>query len=124
MNVAITPRPMTPGERAVVALILAEEFPGAAELRAQIDFVEVVAKWGADSASVDLRVSEGAPCSPGSSGVIPVDATVADKSGSLFGEILLWATDGYLSAIEYAWYGDESPSVLPEVEMISIEVRS
>ncbi|MFI1830569.1 hypothetical protein ACH41E_29630 [Streptomyces sp. NPDC020412] len=122
--VAITPRPMTPGERAVVELILAEKFPGAAELRDQIDFVKVIAKWGEGSASVDLRVSQDAPCSPDSSGVIPVDATVTDKSGSLFGEILLWATDGYLSAIEYAWYGDEPPSVLPDVEMISVEVRS
>ena len=56
--------------------------------------------------------------------MIPVDATVMDESGSLFGEILLWATDGYLSAIEYAWYGDEPPSALPDIAMIAIEVRS
>lgn len=123
MPVAITPRPMSPVERAVVELILANEFPGAAELRAQVDFVQVVAKWGVDSASVDLLVSEEAPRSPGVTGVIPVDATVVDKTGSLFGEILLWATDGCLSAIEYAWYGDEPPSALPDIGMISIEVR-
>ncbi|MFD5258840.1 hypothetical protein ACFWM5_39265 [Streptomyces bobili] len=124
MPVAITPRPMSPGERAVVELILANEFPGAAELRAQVGFVQVVAKWGVDSASVDLLVLEGAPRSPGVAGVIPVDATVVDESGSLFGEILLWATDGYLSAIEYAWYGDEPPSVLPDIAMIAIDVRA
>ena len=124
MPVAVTPRPMSPVERAVVELILANEFPGAAELRAQVDFVQVVAKWGVDSASVDLLVLEGAPRSPGVTGVIPVDATVADKTGSLFGEILLWATDGYLSAIEYAWYGDEPPRALPDTMMISIEVRA
>lgn len=124
MPVPITPRPLSSGERAVVELILANEFPGAAELRAQIDFVQVVAKWGADSASVDLLVLEGAPRSPGVTGVIPVDATVADESGSLFGEILLWATDGCLSAIEYAWYGDEPPSALPDTTMITIDVRA
>jgi hypothetical protein len=124
MAITITPRRMSPGERAVVDLILAQDFPGAAELRAQIDFVEVVAKWGADSASVDIRALEGVPRSPGSSGVVPVDATVTDKSGSLIGEILLWVTDGYLSAIEYAWYGDEPPNALPEVGMISVEARS
>lgn len=123
VSVAITPRPMSSGERAVVELILANEFPGAAELRAQVDFVQVVAKWGVDSPSVDLLVLEGSPRSPGVSGVIPVDATVMDESGSLFGEILLWATDGYLSAIEYAWYGDEPPSALPDIAMITIEVR-
>ncbi|MER0246017.1 hypothetical protein AAHZ94_29405, partial [Streptomyces sp. HSW2009] len=83
-------------ERAVVEAILASEFPGAVELRAQVDFVQVVATWGIDSASVDLVVLEGPPRSPGFSGVIPVDATVMDESGSLCGEILLWATDGYL----------------------------
>ncbi|ORT53399.1 hypothetical protein [Streptomyces sp. CB03238] len=108
----------------MVELILAQGFPGAAELRAQIDFVEVVAQWAEGSVSVDLRVREGAPRSAGASGVIPVDATVVDTSGSLIGEILLWATDGYLSAIEYAWYGDEPPSVLPEPGLIAIEVRS
>ncbi|MFF0228604.1 hypothetical protein [Streptomyces sp. NPDC004629] len=62
--VAIIPRSMSSDERAVVELILANEFPGAAELRAQVDFVQVVAKWGVDSASVDLLVLEGAPRSP------------------------------------------------------------
>ncbi len=115
---------MSSGERAVVELILANEFPGAAELRAQVDSVQVVAKWGVDSSSVDLQVLEGCPRSPGVSGVIPVNSTVTDESGSLFGEILLWATNGYLSAIEYAWYGDEPPSALPDIEMITTDVRS
>ncbi|MFE7122458.1 hypothetical protein ACFU99_44250 [Streptomyces sp. NPDC057654] len=124
MPVEITPRPMSSGERDVVELILANEFPGAVELRAQVDFVQVVAKWGIDSASVDLLVLEGAPRSPGVTGVIPVDATVMDEAASLFGEILLWAVDGYLSAIEYAWYGDEPPSTLPDIAMITIDARS
>ncbi|MEU9186123.1 hypothetical protein AB0D14_16550 [Streptomyces sp. NPDC048484] len=88
------------------------------ELRSQVGLVQVVAGWGLDSASVDLGVLEGAPRSPQATGVVPVDAT-----GSLFGEIILWVTDGYLSAIEYAWYGDEPPSILPDIEMISIEMR-
>ncbi|WP_329539828.1 hypothetical protein [Streptomyces sp. NBC_01358] len=113
---------MSPSERAIVELILVNDFPGSSELRAQVDFVQVIATWGMDSASVDLLVQEGAPRSPGISGVIPVDATVVDDSGSLFGEILLWASNGYLSAIEYAWYGDEPPSSLPAIEMITIEV--
>ncbi|MFD6275437.1 hypothetical protein ACFWFI_07670 [Streptomyces sp. NPDC060209] len=124
MPVAITPRPLDPAERAVVELLLANEFPGAAELRAQVGLVRVVARWGAHSASVDLMVPEGAPRSSAGSGVVPVDATVVDASGSLFGEILLWTTAGHLSAIEFAWYGDEPPSALPDVEMITTEVRS
>lgn len=79
MPIEITPRPLSAGERAVVELILANEFHGAAELRAQDDFARVVAEWGVDSASVDLLVSEGAPDSPVASGVIPVEATVVDR---------------------------------------------
>ncbi|MFJ9056594.1 hypothetical protein OHB07_24185 [Streptomyces sp. NBC_00111] len=124
MPVAITPRPLSQAEKAVAELVLAHDFPGAAELRAQVDHVQVVAKWGEHSASVDLRVGDDAPRSPGLSGVVPVDATVVDPTGSLFGEILLWATEGFLSAIEYAWYGDEPPSTLPDVAMITTEVRA
>ncbi|MFI7368333.1 hypothetical protein ACIBO4_39940 [Streptomyces sp. NPDC050149] len=113
---------MSPRERAVVELILVNDFAGSPELRAQVDFVQVIATWGLDSASVDLLMQEGAPWSPGTSGVIPVDATVLDDSGSLVGEILLWASNGYLSAIEYAWYGDEPPRSLPAMEMITIEM--
>ncbi|WP_435119736.1 hypothetical protein [Amycolatopsis thermoflava] len=115
---------MNSRERAVVELILANEFPGAVELRAQLDFVQVVAKWGTDPASVDLSVLEGASRSPVTAGVIPVDATVVDETGSLCGEILLWAADGYLSAIEYAWYVDEPPSMLPDIAMITTELRA
>jgi hypothetical protein len=123
VSIAITPRPLSADERAVVELILANEFRGAVEMRAQVDLVRVVAEWGADSASVDLLVLEGAPRSPVVSGVVPVGATVVDESGSLFGEILLWVTDGYLSAIEYAWYGDESPTAFPDVALITTEGR-
>ncbi|MGZ9930418.1 hypothetical protein ACXNSR_11050 [Streptomyces sp. NC-S4] len=105
-------------------LILDREFPGAAELRAQIDFVRVVAQWGVGSPSVDLEVLEGTPRSPGVTGVLPVDATVKDEDGSLFGEIIVWATEGHLSAIEYVWYGDEPPTGLPAPEMITVEVRA
>ncbi len=123
MTVAITPRPLNPRERGVLDLVLSQEFPGAAELLAQIDLVEVYAQWGPESASVDLRVLEGAPPSV-ASGVVPVRSIVVDEAGSLFGEILLWVGDGYLAAIEFAWYGDEPPRTLPEVRMISTEVQA
>jgi hypothetical protein len=90
----------------------------------KVDLVRVVAEWGVGSVSVDLLVLEGAPRSPVGSGVVPVDATVVDELGSLFGEILLWVTDGYLSAIEYAWYGDESPRAFPNVALITTDVQS
>jgi hypothetical protein len=124
VSIAITPRSLSAGEGAVVELILANEFHGAAELRAQFDLVRVVAEWGVDSVSGDLLVLKSASRSPVGSGVVPVDATVVDEFGSPFGEILLWVTDGYLSAIEYAWYGDESPTAFPDVALITTDVQS
>ncbi|MFJ6792817.1 hypothetical protein [Streptomyces sp. NPDC091268] len=124
MAVAINPRPLNDGELGVVQLILAADFAGAPELRSQLEFVRVVAQWGEESASVDLTVLEGGPRSSVGNGVIPVDASVLDETGELFGEILLWVSDGQLSAIEYAWYGDEPPRSLPDVELISTSVNA
>ncbi|MEW2547579.1 hypothetical protein AB0910_17700 [Streptomyces sp. NPDC047002] len=102
----------------MVERLLSADFPGAQELRLQIDDAQVVGRWGTGSVSVDLRVSGDAPASPVSSGVAPVEATVVDESGALVGEIILWTQSGLLSGLEYAWYGDEPPRRLPEVKRI------
>jgi hypothetical protein len=49
-----------------------------------------------------------------------VNATVLGDAGELFGEILLWASGGYLSAVEFAWYGDEPPAAFPDVDAIRV----
>ncbi|KMO97035.1 hypothetical protein ACS04_15060 [Streptomyces roseus] len=103
--------------------MLALEFPGSPELREQISFVEVVGKWGENSASIDLRVQGGvAPAPSAFSGIVPVEATVYDGYGELFGEILVWVASGYLSGIEYAWYGDSPPTSLPAKGSIVVEL--
>lgn len=120
MRVPVEPRPLTTAERAVVERILQEDFPGAAELRRQLDQVQVVALWGSNSVSVDLRVADNFPRAPISTGVVPVTATTLDENGELFGEIVLWTESGMLSGLEYAWYGDRPPASLPAVDRIVI----
>lgn len=110
-------------EQKIIKAILNQEFPGAAELRTQIDHVKVVAQWAEDSPSVDLKVEAGTATPSGISGVVPVDADVSDDTGTPIGEILLWVTNGFLSGIEYAWYGNEPPTILPEEKNISVKVR-
>ncbi|WNZ10885.1 hypothetical protein [Streptomyces sp. 11x1] len=100
--------------------LLAADFPGSAELRQQLDKVEVVAQWGDGSVSADFKVSGDFPIAPIPSGVAPVEAVVVDDSGELVGEILLWVRAGVLSGLEYAWYDDESPSSLPGVNRIIV----
>lgn len=114
MRVPIEPRPLTAKEREVLERILQLDFPGAAELRHQLDRTWVVALWGSNSVSVDLRVMDDAPRAPIPNGVVPVNCTTVDERGELIGEIILWTEAGMLSSLEYAWYGDEPPTSLPE----------
>ncbi|WP_328561667.1 hypothetical protein [Streptomyces coelicoflavus] len=112
----IDPRPLNADERAVLEHILSTEFTGAAQLRSQLDRIEVVAVRGPGSVSVDLRVRE--PCEhaalPGA--LVPVDAHVHDPSGPYVGEVLVWTDRGAtLAALEFAWTTDEMPTSLPAV---------
>ncbi len=118
MRVPVEPRPLTTKERVVAERILQADFPGATELRHQLDRVRVVALWGSNSASVDLRVADDAPRAPLPTGVVPATCTVIDEEGEPAGEIILWTESGMLSGLEYAWYGDEPPTSLPEVTQI------
>lgn len=110
------PRPLARSERAVLERVLALDFPGAAELRAQLDHVRVLRPWFAGSASLDLDTR--GPRASVPDGVVPVLAEVWE-SGELKGEILLWAEDGRLSAIEYSWVTDEPPTTLPSADRVT-----
>ncbi|MGW1463243.1 hypothetical protein ACWCPT_02660 [Streptomyces sp. NPDC002308] len=112
----IDARPLNADERAVLEHILAAEFVGASQLRSQLDGAEVIAVWGPDSVSVDLRVRE--PCEHAGlrQAIVPVDAHVHDPSGAYVGEILVWTDRGAtLGGLEFAWVNDEMPTSLPAV---------
>ncbi|MFB6717529.1 hypothetical protein ACFCZY_38435 [Streptomyces sp. NPDC056237] len=116
--IPVDPRPLNEAERSVLKRILSVEFEGASELRSRVDLVEVVAVWSLDSTSVDFRVRNPALRSSQREGHVPVAAEVVEESGEYVGELLVWLTDGVLSALEYAWVTDEMPTVLPTVEMV------
>lgn len=105
---------MSAAERAVLEFMLAPDFPGAAQLRAQIPHTQVVAVWSRGLPSVDLDVSDvDVDRATVADGEIPAGSEVRDPSGEYLGEILVWVEDGYLSALEYAWVTDEPPRRLP-----------
>ncbi|MEU7405862.1 MULTISPECIES: hypothetical protein [unclassified Streptomyces] len=118
MRIPVEPRPLTSPERAVVERILRVGFTGAEELGDQLDRVRVVALWGPDSVSADLRVVGDAPRAALRTGAVPATATVVDEEGEPAGEIILWTDSGMLSGLEYAWYGDEPPASLPGPDRI------
>ena len=119
MVVPLEPRPLNAAERAVLVRILSREFPGSAELLAQVDRAEATAQWYENALSVDIRVPGEAPVPTGTSGVVPVETSVTDENGQLVGEVLVWAAHGVLAALEYATYTDERPAVLPSPGQIS-----
>ncbi|MFB8761960.1 hypothetical protein [Nocardiopsis alba] len=111
-------RPLNREERSLIERVLSEELPGAEELRGRVGRARVVASWGPRSPSVDLWVERGAPAAPIPSGVVPVSCSVVDEGDDLVGEILLWVDSGFLSGIEYAWYGDAPPTTLPTTDRL------
>ena len=120
--VPITPRPLNSSERAVLEHILSADFDGASALRGQLDRVEVVATWAAESPSIDLVVREPVARASLPDRLVPVDAQVLDPSGEYTGELLVWVEDGaVLAGLEYAWVTDEPPLRLPAIENIHIK---
>ncbi|MFB6771890.1 hypothetical protein [Streptomyces sp. NPDC056337] len=64
---SINPRSLTDDHRAVLEHILSAVFVGASQLRSQLDRTEVIAVWGPDSVSVDLRLRTVRACGTGDS---------------------------------------------------------
>jgi hypothetical protein len=109
-------RPLTIRESDTIRRVLdTAAFEGATELLAQIPHVQVV---GGKPTWLELRVPESAPQSRFWDGSVPVRALVgADEPD---GELLLWVTDGRLSAIEYAWFTDAEPTEFPSAELVRV----
>ncbi|MEV4433339.1 hypothetical protein [Streptomyces sp. NPDC049585] len=113
-------RALSGSERAILERILTGSFRGGARLLRQLDDVKVAGTWGVESPSVDLKVAGDAPPVDAPDGVLPVVGEVFDESGDLVGELLVWVSEGYLSALEYSWFTDEPPVALPDVARVSV----
>ncbi|SFY51730.1 hypothetical protein [Streptomyces sp. F-1] len=116
-------RPLFPLEQRVLVKLLSAEFPGAQELRCQLTQTRATRPWGSESPSIDLDVPPGVPEAAIEDGIIPAIGTVTDDSGELFGELLVWVSDGRLSALEFSWYGDTAPMELPDPGLVTVAVR-
>jgi len=104
-------------EHAVLLWVLCElgEFEAAEALEMQSRAVSVV---GGLPTMLRLSVPEDAPSVPLPDGPLPVRSIAIDEAGKPLGEVLIWISAGYLSALEYAWYTDDPPSDLPCPSML------
>ncbi|GLY34978.1 hypothetical protein Amsp01_010020 [Amycolatopsis sp. NBRC 101858] len=98
-------RPLTPRERAVLDLVLATDFPGAAELRVQARTAWVTGRCACGCPTIDLAVDDAAPVADVGSGVA-VEVDVAD------GGLIVFVDDGRLSGLEY-WTVGDTPAEFP-----------
>lgn len=124
MSTGDAPRLLRDAEADVLNKILSARFLGAEQLRQQIPQTRVVGHWGSCSPSVDLEVLPPFPKSRIPDGVIPATGVVKDFSGELVGELLVWVSDGSLSALEYSWYTDEAPVELPDPGSVTVTVQA
>jgi hypothetical protein len=94
------------------------EFTGQAELIAQVPFLTIV---GGPVTFLDLAVdrSKAAP-SLFQNAPTPGNAWAVEGDNPL-GVILVWVTDGYLSALEFGWVTDSIPTSLPSPEQVRFE---
>jgi hypothetical protein len=105
-------RLLTPQEAALlrkIVVVLSEEVAPA--LEAQIASALVV---GGPPTMLAIEVGDDVQRVGLDNGPIPVTAISAD------GEVLVWLTEGRLSALEYAWTSDAVPSGMPSADMVTV----
>ncbi|MBB4966464.1 hypothetical protein [Saccharothrix violaceirubra] len=112
-------RPLTATEKAVLDLLLSKEFPGAAELRAQVAVAAVTGRCGCGCPSVDLSVPDDVPRSPYRGRLAPTEARTEPDADGLPLEVILFLDDGALSYLELIHYG-EPPEDWPAAASLSV----
>ncbi|MFC4045153.1 hypothetical protein ACFO1B_42645 [Dactylosporangium siamense] len=94
------------------------------ELRRQLAAAQVSNTWPpSGSPSIDLYVPSAVPAAPLDDGALPMNAYVYDADQNYLGELIVWISDGRLSAIEYAWVTDHMPNSLPAAELVRVGRR-
>jgi hypothetical protein len=121
------PRHLTDEELTVLQALLAPEFPGVLELRAQVSDAMVVGRCDCGCPTVNLQVPGSAPPSSvvPKNRLAPYEGRVAALDGEPTGDIILFVDGGYLSCLEYVYYTDNAPPAWPALDRIEVvEVRS
>ena len=116
-------RPFNERELAVLEALLDGGWLGSHELRDQLAHATRGPSWFEGSPSFDIRVD------PTVAGRVDLPQPLQDSTmyafgidGGLVGWIFLWAEEGYLSALEFAWITDEMPSGLPIPERLARDI--
>jgi hypothetical protein len=93
-----------------------EDFPGSAELRAQVGHVR--ATWGGTT-EMDLKVLDSGPALV-RDGYLPVDALVVGLDEEPTGFIQVSVNGGYLTGLYYSWFTDRMPTEYPPPDRLRL----
>ncbi|MBE1501054.1 hypothetical protein H4696_008154 [Amycolatopsis lexingtonensis] len=104
-------RPLTRNERETLEVLLAGDFPGAAELREQATTAKVTGRCGCGCPTIELVVDDATPAAEITDRV----AVEADVPG---GGLIVFVDEGRLSGLEYWTTRDEPPTSFPPPEQI------
>ena len=107
-------RPLSEVERQVLDVMLAQDFPGAIELRAQMNTARVTRTCDCGCPTVDLVVGGDVVLAAVSSRT-PVNAEV---DGVVGGGLIVFVDEGRLSGLEYYSAEDETPRSFPALDQI------
>lgn len=116
------PRPLNDDERAVLQALLAPDFPGVSELRAQVPDAVVVGKCDCGCPTIDIQVTGSSPRSTvvSKNRLAPYEGRVAPLDDEPIGDIILFVDDGFLTCLEYVPYDDPSPTTWPSLDRIEV----
>jgi hypothetical protein len=119
------PRRLTKAETDIVSVLLAPDFPGASELRAQVPEACAVGLCGCGCPSVEIEVPPSIAPSPVQtrSRLAPFEGRVSPLADEPPGDIILFVDDGYLSYLEYVSYVDLAPTEWPPLSRVSVLQR-
>ncbi|HEX7460725.1 MAG TPA: hypothetical protein VF317_00965 [Dermatophilaceae bacterium] len=109
--------PATDAIRGLIRRLLeVDAFSGREQLLAQVDCVEYV---DGPVTMMDLRVIGACSSASGVPSPVPATPIVVDERGEPIGHLLLWLdAQGYINGLEYAWFTDEMPTVLPPPDRV------
>jgi hypothetical protein len=107
-------RPLSETESRVLSVMLALDFPGAPELRAQVSSARVVGRCSCGCPTIDIKVSDDVDRAVVQSET-PVDANVDGIPGA---GLIVFVRDGRLSCLEYYFSEDPPPNDFPPTDLI------
>ena len=112
-------RDLADEEKAVLEALLSLEFEGAQELRAQLATVKLVGQCECGCATIELDVDRAHAPQAAIEGLVPAEGSVRRPgSDEVQGGIILFASNGYLSALEIYNFDDEPIRKFPPLTQI------